>query len=133
MKKSVFGLTIILYLFFGQVYPYVHLHVHNHGEHSALSLSIHPSQLAQESFTHTGHEIEAAKHTHTENHLKYDLTHTLTGKKVLFIPVIQVIPLIIADESHTRFGMDTLPDIPQKRPRDYLRQAIPDRAPPFSS
>ena len=132
MRLNIIG-SILIYILFAQVSPYVHWHAHEHQGEIDLRVSIHPPEIITDIHKHDDHHDQAQEHEHDDFHFIVDSDYinqvkTLTS---FFTDHPFIIIDYLVDENQV---LDRKPqDIPLKLLWHYLPSIVSYRAPPHIS
>ena len=106
-------LLVLPFLYFAQIYPFIHFH-HTHDEHGTkVVLSTHPTEHVDEN--HSGHHGDDHEHS-TPEHVSGERDYTKPSLKRAFILPISfnsISTVVISDNSITTFVVQNI---------DYYRQ-----------
>jgi len=129
MKKLIPIYSLIIYVFFMQIYPVVHWHAQEHNDNIELKISIHPPQLS-EPVEQDDHHKHASDHDHQDVHFETDQHYTYPVNSYSTHITINTLIEFHNIDLKTQVVIRKPLDVPLKIPHACLQKITPLRAPP---
>ncbi|KAA3614134.1 MAG: hypothetical protein D8M58_18235 [Calditrichaeota bacterium] len=123
-------ISLLIYVFFTQVYPVVHWHAQEHQNDVELQISIHPPDVIVDNHDHGEHHGHNDEHEHEDTHFDGDSDYTIHAKTTNSIITAKTFKSYVASEIEPQVLSRIPRYIPLKIPSQYLPLSFPNRAPP---
>jgi len=122
--------SLLIYVFFAQIYPIAHCHTqedHGDGEHR---LVVHPEEFHLDNFDHNDDHDPLDNHNHKNVHLNGDWNYTVQVKTFQSSNTIKTIKCIVISIVEPPVLCGIARDEILKTQDKYLPLSFPNRAPP---